>query len=66
VRNLLVELADNDGRNEGAEIEQIILFYAAFKSLMAENVPITIADIEARKARIWQETLDKNASEGDE
>jgi hypothetical protein len=53
LRSLLREIADRNGRNEGAQIEQLILFYEAADQLNQEGVPLTLGAINARKNQLW-------------
>lgn len=53
LRTLLRQIADRNGRNEGAQIEQLILFYEAADQLNQEGVPLTLGAINARKNQLW-------------
>jgi hypothetical protein len=57
-------MATREGRNEGAQVEQLILFYAAAESLNNEGEPLSFDSIRARVSQIWGELLQK-APEGE-
>lgn len=58
LRLLLCKIADRNGRNEGAQVEQLILFYEAFDQLNNEGATLTLGSINARKNELWAE-IDK-------
>ncbi|MBD1847504.1 hypothetical protein H6F89_29710 [Cyanobacteria bacterium FACHB-63] len=53
LREILRQIADRNGRNEGSQVEQLILFYEAIEQLNAEGVPIPFNEINARVRQIW-------------
>ena len=53
LREILRQIADRNGRNEGAQVEQLILFYEAIEQLNSEGVPIPFNEINARVRQIW-------------
>lgn len=53
LRTLLRQIADRNGRNEGAQIEQLILFYEAADQLNQEGALLTLGAINARKNQLW-------------
>jgi hypothetical protein len=54
-------MAETEGRNEGSQVEQLILFYEAVQQLNRESSPLTLDTINARKNQIWG-----SITEGDE
>jgi hypothetical protein len=64
LREILQVMATREGRNEGAQVEQLILFYAAAESLNNEGEPLSFGSIRARVGQIWGELLQK-APEGE-
>ncbi len=59
LRELLCRIAERNGRNEGAQVEQLILFYEAFDQLNNEGASLTLGSINARKNEIWA-AIDKD------
>jgi hypothetical protein len=57
-------MAAREGRNEGAQVEQLILFYAAAESLNNEGARLSFDSIRAKVGEIWGELLQK-APEGE-
>jgi hypothetical protein len=55
LRSLLRDIADQEGRNEGAQVEQLILFYAAAESLNNEGTAISFDAIRAKINAIREE-----------
>lgn len=55
IRAMLSRISDRQGRNEGAQVEQLVLFYEAFQRLNSEGVPITLDAINAKIGEIWDE-----------
>lgn len=53
IRLMLSEIADREGRNEGAQVEQMIVFYAAVERLNSEGLPLTLDSIRAKTKQIW-------------
>jgi hypothetical protein len=62
LRALLNQISEREGRNEGAQVEQLILFYAAVDALNAEGVAITMDTIKAKTRSLWGE-ITKNDPE---
>jgi hypothetical protein len=65
LRGLLIEIADRNGRNEGAQVEQLIIFYEAVDQLNSEGKPLTLDTINAKKNQIWQEITANDVEETD-
>lgn len=63
LREMLQQIAERNGRNEGAQVEQLILFYEAIEQLNSEGVPIPFNEINARIRQIWTGLVEKD-SEG--
>lgn len=53
LRQLLCSIADRNGRNEGSQVEQLILFYEAFDQLNNEGAELSLGSVNARKNEIW-------------
>ncbi|MBD1858666.1 MULTISPECIES: hypothetical protein [Leptolyngbya] len=53
LRAILQDIAERNGRNEGSQVEQLILFYEAAEQLNSEGTPLTFDAINARIRRIW-------------
>jgi hypothetical protein len=53
LRAILAGMAEREGRNEGAQVEQLILFYAAFEELNTEGVPLSFDAIKAKTRQLW-------------
>ena len=60
LREILQEIAERNGRNEGAQVEQLILFYEAIEQLNAEGVAIPFNEINARVRQIWTDLSEKD------
>jgi gamma-glutamylcysteine synthetase len=60
LRLILQGIAERNGRNEGAEVEQLILFYEAASRLNAEKQAITFDAIEAMKRQMWEKLTEKS------
>lgn len=60
LREILQQIAERNGRNEGAQVEQLILFYEAIEQLNSEGVSIPFNEINARVRQIWTELTEKN------
>lgn len=54
VREMLQRIADRNGRNEGSQVEQLILFYEAIEQLNSEGVQVPFNEINARVRQIWE------------
>jgi hypothetical protein len=65
LRAILVSIADRNGRNEGAQVEQLILFYEALEKLNSEGKPLTLDAINAKKNQIWQELIANDVEDSD-
>ena len=55
IRALLAQISERQGRNEGAQVEQLVLFYEAFQRLNTEGKAITLDAINAKINEIWNE-----------
>jgi hypothetical protein len=55
LRSMLVSIAERNGRNEGAQVEQLILFYEAVEKLNGEGSPLNLDSINAKKNLLWAE-----------
>ena len=55
IREILAGIADREGRNEGAQVEQLILFYAAVEALNTEGAALTFDSIKAKTRQLWIE-----------
>ncbi|MBD1825682.1 hypothetical protein H6F51_24755 [Cyanobacteria bacterium FACHB-DQ100] len=64
LREILQQIAERNGRNEGAQVEQLILFYEAIEQLNSEGIPIPFNEINARVRQIWTKLTEKDG--GDE
>lgn len=63
LREMLQQIAERNGRNEGAQVEQLILFYEAIEQLNSEGIQIPFNEINARVRQIWSELTEKNDQE---
>jgi hypothetical protein len=64
LRALLTRISERQGRNEGSQVEQLILFYEAYHQLNAEGVTPTLSAINVRIAEIQDSLIkDTGASE---
>jgi hypothetical protein len=48
IRAILARTAERQGRNEGAQVEQMILFYEAYQQVSAEGATPTLSAISAK------------------
>ncbi len=55
IRQILSSMADRKGRNEGAQIERLILQGEAIDRLISKNEKLTISGIEKEITAIWNE-----------
>lgn len=53
IRAILTRIAERQGRNEGAQVEQLVLFYEACQILNSEGAAITLDAINAKVNEIW-------------
>jgi hypothetical protein len=53
LRRMLISIAERNGRNEGAQVEQLILFYEAVEKLNGEGLALTLDAINAKKNSLW-------------
>jgi hypothetical protein len=60
LRGILQRIAERHGRNEGAQIEQLILFYEAVERLNSEGVPIPFNEINAKVRELWDALIEKS------
>ncbi|MUH00499.1 hypothetical protein F7734_52820 [Scytonema sp. UIC 10036] len=54
VRKLLSAMSERKGRNEGAQIERLILQGEAIDRLIAKEESLTVSAIEKEIAEIWE------------
>ncbi|MBD2135232.1 hypothetical protein H6F47_23155 [Sphaerospermopsis sp. FACHB-1094] len=57
IREILSRIAERQGRTEGAQVEQMILFYEACQRLNNEGESITMDAINAKVNQIWDELI---------
>jgi hypothetical protein len=57
IRGILSRIADRQGRTEGAQVEQTILFYEACQRLNHEGESITMDAINSKINQIWDELI---------
>ena len=62
IRGILSRIADRQGRTEGAQVEQMILFYEACQCLNHEGESITMDAINAKINQIWDELITNEES----
>ena len=62
IRGILSRIADRQGRTEGAQVEQMILFYEAYQRLNHEGESITMDAINAKVNQIWDELITNEES----
>ena len=55
IRKLLAQIAEQEGRNEGSQVEQLVLFYAAFQRLNSEGTEITLGSVNVKINEIRKE-----------
>jgi hypothetical protein len=60
IRGILTRISERQGRNEGAQVEQLVLFYEATQRLNADSKPLTLDAINAEISKIWEEITAKN------
>jgi len=65
IRGILSRIADRQGRTEGAQVEQMILFYEACQRLNHEGESITMDAINAKVNQIWDELIANEESNRD-
>jgi hypothetical protein len=53
VRAMLTRIAERQGRNEGSQVEQLVLFYEAYQQLNSEGSLTTLDAINAKVNEIW-------------
>jgi hypothetical protein len=63
IRAMLTRISERQGRNEGSQVEQLVLFYEAAQRINAESKPLTLDAINAKIGEIWEELT---ASEGED
>ena len=62
IRTMLTRIADRQGRNEGAQVEQLILFYEAYQQI---NTSGEVPTLDAINAKI-NEIMDSLMGEDDQ
>jgi hypothetical protein len=55
LRAMLASIAGRNARNEGAQVEQLILFYEAVEKLNGEGAALNLDSINAKKNLLWAE-----------
>ncbi len=55
IRAILARVAERQGRNEGAQVEQLVLFYEACQRLNGDNASLSMDAISAKVNEIWDE-----------
>jgi hypothetical protein len=60
IRAMLARIAERQGRNEGAQVEQLVLFYEAYQQINAAGAVPTLDTINAKV----NEILDGLTAEG--
>jgi hypothetical protein len=60
IRAILTRISERQGRNEGAQVEQMVLFYEATQRLNADGKPLTLDAINAEISKIWEEITAKD------
>ncbi|MEA5578710.1 hypothetical protein [Anabaena sp. UHCC 0451] len=65
IREILSRIAERQGRTEGAQVEQMILFYEACQRLNHEGESITMDAINAKVNQIWDELIANEESNRD-
>jgi hypothetical protein len=63
IRAILSRISERQGRNEGAQVEQMILFYEAAQRLNAEGSPLTLDSLNAKIGEIWDEMTANSSDE---
>jgi hypothetical protein len=60
LRALLATMAVRSSRNEGAQVEQLIMFYEAVERLNADGQALTLDAINAKKNQLWIEITEND------
>ncbi|MBD2034019.1 hypothetical protein H6F76_03005 [Leptolyngbya sp. FACHB-321] len=55
IRAILARVAERQGRNEGAQVEQLVLFYEACQRLNSDSASLSMDAINAKVNEIWDE-----------
>jgi hypothetical protein len=55
---MLTRISERQGRNEGAQVEQLVLFYEACQRLNNDGEPLTMDAISVKVNQIWDELTD--------
>ena len=55
IRAILTRIAERQGRNEGSQVEQLVLFYEACQRLNGAGTALTMDAINATVNEIWDE-----------
>ncbi|MBD1848263.1 hypothetical protein H6F89_33935 [Cyanobacteria bacterium FACHB-63] len=58
IRSILARISERQGRNEGAQVEQLILFYEAVQRLNSAGNSLSMDSINAKVNEIWNELTD--------
>jgi hypothetical protein len=61
IRAMLSRIAERQGRNEGSQVEQLVLFYEACQRLNSEGSPMTVDAINFKVNEILDELLGDSA-----
>jgi len=57
IRAILTRIAERQGRNEGSQVEQLVLFYEACQRLNSTGTALTMDAINAMVNEIWDGIL---------
>ena len=60
IREILSGIADRHGRNEGSQVEQLVLQGEAIDRLVARGEELSMAQITKEVAEIWGELTKKD------
>ena len=65
IRQMLTRISDRQGRNEGSQVEQMVLFYEAATRLNSEGTSLTLDSINAKIGEIWEEIVQPSDDQTD-
>lgn len=63
VRKILRQISEFQGRNEGAQVEQLVLFWKAANDLNTEGETLTMGNIQARVNQLWAEMTAEDSAD---
>lgn len=55
IRAILTRISERQGRNEGSQVEQLVLFYEACQRINNDSEPLSMDAINAKVNEIWDE-----------